>query len=172
MTVKEFLDDYKKTKSIDKHIVKKYLPYAEKISFCTNIVESTCYEILSDGKKIFKVNSPFRNALFLLNLVEHYTDISIDWKQGALSEFDALSESETLALIIKTIPESEVKQCSSILEMCLDDLMTNTRDLVSYVESKSQAVGLMLNTVYDMLINSDEGKTIINSLGIGEVLSK
>ena len=171
MIVKEFLKKYEKNKDISKHITKKYLPYAEKITLCNRIIDATCYTKISDDKKIFKIDTPSRQMLLMLSIIDKYTDIDINW-EDALADFDALSESELLGEILKVIPENEVTLCSSLLDMCLDDLMTNTRDLLSWVESKVEASNMVINTILETVMNTDELKPIINSLGIGEILSK
>jgi len=171
MTVKEFLKKYEKNKDISKYITKKYLPYAEKITFCNRIIDATCYTKISDDKKIFKIDTPSRQMLLMLSIIDKYTDIDINW-EDALADFDALSESELLGEILKVIPENEVTLCSSLLDMCVDDLMTNTRDLLSWVESKVEASNMVINTILETVMNTDELKPIINSLGIGEILSK
>lgn len=161
MTVKEFLMNYEKTHDIEKHVIKKYIPYAKKVSMCDRIVRSTSYETIAD-KQVFKINTPARQELFLLNMVDLYTDIDINW-ENSLSDFDVLSEKELLGAIIKAIPESEITLFSSILEMCLDDLMTNTRDLVSYIDGKLTAVEVLANSALEML-QSNEGKAVIESI--------
>lgn len=171
MTVKEFVTNYNKTKNIEKHITKKYLPYAEKISLCNRILESTCYEKISEDKKIFKINTPLRQMLFLLSIVDNYTDIDINW-QNPLEDFDQLNESKLLNEIIAIIPESEVAQYSSLLDMCLDDLMTNTRDLISWIESKVEASDMVVNAILETIMNTEELKPIVNSLGIEKVLPR
>ena len=88
--------------------------------------------------------------------------IDINW-ENSLSDFDVLSEKELLGAIIKAIPESEITLFSSILEMCLDDLMTNTRALVSYIDGKLTAVEVLANSALEML-QSNEGKAVIESI--------
>ena len=171
MTVKEFVTNYNKTKNIEKHIIKTYVPYAEKITLCTKILEITCYEKISEDEKIFKMNTPSRKMMFMLVLVDTYTDIDINF-QNVLEDFDILSEKELLGAIIKAIPENEVTLFSSLLDMCLDDLITNTRDLIPWMENKIKASSIVINTVLESLINSEQIKPIIDSLGIGEVLPK
>ena len=171
MTVKEFVTNYNKTKNIEKHITKTYLSYAEKIALCNMILKNTCYEKVSEGRKIFKINTPSRQMLFLLSIIDQYTDIDINWK-NPLSDFDELSETKLLGEIIKAVPESEITQFSSLLDMCLDDLMTNTRDLMSWIESKGESLGMALDAILEVVMNSEELKPIIDSLGIGEVLPK
>ena len=149
MTVKEFITNYNKTKNIEKHITKKYVPYAQKVSLCDRIVRSTSYEEVA-GKQVFKINTPARQELFLLNMIDLYTDIDINWKDS-LADFYALSESGLLGGIIKEIPESEITLFSSILDMCVDDLMTNTRDLVSYIDGKIESISLGLNALLDAI---------------------
>ena len=161
MTVKEFIMKYEKTHDIEKHIVKKYIPYAEKVSMCDRIVRSTSYETIAD-KQVFKINTPARQELFLLNMVDLYTDIDINW-EDSLKDFDVLSEKELLGVIIKAIPESEITLFSSILDMVLDDLMTNTRDLVSYIDAKLDVLGILTNLALDAL-QSDEGKAVIENI--------
>jgi len=171
MTVKDFLMKYEKTKDISKHITKKYLPYAEKIALCNSIINTTCYKNITEDRKIFKINAPSRQMLFLLSMIDKYTDIDINW-EDAVTDFDALCERELLGAIIKEIPESEVTLCSSLLDMCLDDLMTNTRDLVPWIEGKGEAFGMALNAILEVVMNSEELKPIIDSLGIGEILDR
>jgi len=171
MTVKEFVTNYNKTKNIEKHITKTYLPYAEKIALCNMILKNTCYKKVSEDRKIFKINTPSRQMLFLLSIIDQYTDIDINWK-NSLSDFDELSETKLLGEIIKAVPESEITQFSSLLDMCLDDLMTNTRDLMSWIESKGESLGMALDAILEVVMNSEELKPIIDSLGIGEILSR
>ena len=162
MTVKNFLSSYKKTNNIEKHIIKKYVPYAEKIITCDKIIKHTCYESISD-KQVFKINTPLRQCLFLLSIIDIYTDIDIDW-DDPLKDFDLLSEDGILGLIIKSIPESEFTLFSSILDMCIDDLITNTRDLVSFVESKLTAIEMVSNSIIEMLGQEDTKNAISNLL--------
>jgi len=171
MTVKDFLTNYNKTKNIEKHIIKTYVPYAEKITLCTKILETTCYEKISEDEKIFKMNTPSRQMMLMLVLVNTYTDIDINF-QNVLEDFDILSEKELLGAIIKAIPEKEVALFSSLLNMCLDDLITNTRDLIPWMENKIKASSIVINTILESLMNSEQIKPIIDSLGVGEILGR
>lgn len=164
MTVKEFINKCKMSKNLDKYledrISVKYLPYATKMALAERILNSTCYT--NTEPNLFKVNSPFRKMLFILSMIDEYTDIDIDWG-NIMDEFDMLSENNVIAIIEK-IPESEFTQCSSILEMMLDDLIMNERDLVSYIDTKFEAIKLGFDSLLETIGSEEIQKLIIDKL--------
>lgn len=148
MKVKEFINKCETSKDLDKTmeevVTVTYLPYAEKINLCEKILNTTCYT--NTEPKLFKINSPARKMLLMLSFVDKYTDIEIDWN-NVLQDFDDLSRSHYIGMLLSKIDEAEIQQCYSILEMMLDDLITNERDLVSYIDTKIEAARLAFETI-------------------------
>lgn len=165
MTVKEFINKCKTSKDTEKfiedRIIIKYLPYATKIYLGERILKATCYT--NTEPNLFKINTPMRKMLFMLSMVNEYTDIDIDWS-NSVDEFDMLSESAYIGIILNKIGDTEINYCSSILEMMLDDLMTNERDLVSYIDTKFKAIKLGFDSLLETIGSEEIQKLIIDKL--------
>lgn len=165
MTVKEFVNKCKINKDIEKYIedrIKiKYLPYSTKIAIGERILNATCYT--NTEPNLFKINTPMRKMLFMLSMINEYTDIDIDWN-NSLSEFDALSENAYIGIILSKIEETELNLCSSILEMMLDDLLSNERDLVSYIDTKVESMKLGFDSLLETINSEEIQKLIVDKL--------
>lgn len=150
--VKEYNEATDKEKFVKKHILKdKYIPYAEKVAICSNITQLTLYTEV-DGKKIFKKNSANDYLFFTLELIDKYTDIEIS-KKNALNEFDLLDSNNCIDILISFIPEHEKQTMQVIKKMTVDDEMINNRDLTSYLDNKSSAIEMMLDTSLEEIIS-------------------
>lgn len=151
--IKELNDktNEEKINIIKKHIVRNYVPYAEKISRCMNIIKNTSY----DGDGNFNQNTAFRHALFLLNIVDSYTDIDFEY---SIEIFDKLCETNIIFMILAEVSESDMKLFDSVLNMVSDDEYANNRDLVSFLESKFIGIEAMINPILDYLSSTDGGK--------------
>ena len=129
MDLQLFLKNYKahdgkKTMDefINKHITVKYIPYLEKYAYCESIVKSTCHT----DKDIIKINRPGQLMSFLMRIIDLYTDIDIEFKNGKFVEqYDELKKVGALDALVSFIPESEYIEFSTILTMAMDDFRDN-----------------------------------------------
>lgn len=155
MTVKDFVKkcaaNIDNTKIIEKHIVKQYIPYAEKQAHCENIVRKTM-EVKDGDITLFRQNTPARFLFFTLTLIDLYTDIDVDFGK-ALEEYDALAVNQgMIEAIFAAIPTAELSAFRTLEQMCMDDYMTNNRNLVSFFETKIGSIKM----VFDELVKKAE----------------
>lgn len=86
---------------------KSYLPYDDKIKLVLNTIEET---------KGMKPCWPYRNRLFIINLINAYTKL-----EATVDDFDILSENLFIEPLLSTF-EREYKICSSIMNNCLAEM--------------------------------------------------
>lgn len=189
-TVKEFCEKYNKQKSDDTRLTfvkermnAKYVPYEVKVAICEKIVENTYYvKDENNGMKTKKlrINSPAQRMLFGLQLVEQYTDIKIDFKHN-LDDFNMLSESGAMVIILTLIPEFEFKEFDMLLNMVCSDVIQNEYETHAFISNQIERFGELTGVVLkpaierlnDILLNMDE-KTIdkmVNKLNNPRVLN-
>jgi hypothetical protein len=153
MTVEKFVKGYKKLtgdtakKSYFKDLhIKSYIPFTEKLAKAKNIAKVTTHQYDKDGNNTGKiqVNSSFRYVLFTLNLIDMYTDIDVNFQQPA-TEYDLLAESGLFKEILSQLPEDEVSDFKTLLDMSVDDIMTNELSMQSFIASQVKRFGTLAN---------------------------
>ena len=140
MTLQEFIGYFKMAKDkkaeCEKHVVKKYISFAEKLAKCTSLAQSTNEVKLNPNTAaIHMQNTPSRYLCFTINLIKSYTDIVIP-EETIVEAYDQLKESGAFDVLMMVLPQDDVKEYSTILTMCVDDYLANNRDLVSYFENR------------------------------------
>lgn len=155
MTVDELIakcDETKKAKkSYDfaQHLTMKYMPYSEKAAMVKNIIDATSY-VDVEHKRGYKRDTPNMVFIFTMKLIEKYTDIDIS-PENVVSDYDKLMESGIMHELTDQIPESEVKIIRGMLDMSRDDLEMNTRSLVSFLETKADALQIAMDGLSKVL---------------------
>lgn len=138
ISVEEFVKGYKsisndknKEMYVKKHVVDKYIPYEEKCSICSKIINASMYETIKE-KKVFKQDTTSRYMLYSLQLISNYTDISINYKES-LNDFNLLDKYGLIDVIYTLISQSEKSKIDTILQMKLDDFYENNRSTTSFL---------------------------------------
>lgn len=140
MTLQEFIGYFKiakdKKAECEKRIIKKYIPFAEKLTKCTSLAQSS-NEVrpTPDSPIIHMQSTPSRYLCFTITLIKSYTDIIIP-EESLIEAYDQLKESGAFDSLMLALPQDDVKEYNTILTMCVDDYLANNRDLVSYFENK------------------------------------
>lgn len=144
MKVNEFIENYNNANNKDEYIfnsiIKKYVPYHEKMTDCEIIILST---IKYEDK--FKINSPMRFMLFITTLISRYTDIGED--EDLLTVYESLEENNLIDKIISAIPQNEYTSYETILNMELSDYMENNRSISAIVEGLSLSLENIINNI-------------------------
>ena len=150
MKIDEFIRKYNSAKDKDKFlgdcIKVQYIPYHEKIADCSGIVKAS---VEMDG--IFKINTPAQFMMFTVQVITRYTEIEKD--DDVLGLFEKLDELNLINAIIAKIPEREFTSYNTILNMVQDDYMENNRNIVSFFETKLQALGMSIDTMLEAIQN-------------------
>ena len=158
MTVKEFVEKYNNLASeklkddmINKSIVLSYLNYEDKCDMCARIISSSNYDNVN-GEKIFKQKSTSRYMLTVLSIIDKYTKIDINFAgKNVLSDFNMLDKLGLIDGIINAISKTEITKIQKIMEMQLNDLEANERNIVSFIEKylrqSEMAMDLLLNNM-------------------------
>lgn len=143
----------KKDYPFAKHIIREYLSHAEKLALVKGVVNASSY-VEVNGKKIYKRDTPLRMFLFSMRLITLYTDIEINISKID-DEYDKLVSSGAMNGLLSSIPSEEINILQGMLDLVQDDLETNTRDFISFLESKIELVGIAFNTLLDVLDRPD-----------------
>ena len=144
--VKSFVEEYEKYSNNDdkakflksKLKTEKYLPYADKLTFAKNIVNHSSYAMIKEDGVLKKtdriaLNSPMRYIIFVMTVVDKYTNIEVNFK-NIMPDFDALNFNSLIEVIFEKIGDKETAEFNSVVEMVLNDFMANKYQFKNYID--------------------------------------
>ena len=134
-------------------LVKTYIPYEEKQATCENIIKTTSIVKNENGEAYFKRNTPACDLLFNLTLIDKYFDIDIDFG-AALKDYNALEENGYIEFLLQHIPQKEYVAWQRMFSMVAGDYMENERSLVSYLDTKIEALNKTTETLATVIEDS------------------
>ena len=153
MTVDEFVKGFDKqindeaaVKYIRKHVVRPYVSYKEKVDQAERIIRS-CFYTKEGDVELFHVNSPARYMLVTVALYQMYTDVEFN-TESIITQFDVLEGHGCNDLLAEAIGV-DYNRFMTVIQMCIDDLITNTRDLVGFMEEKTRVVEVVAKEMMD-----------------------
>lgn len=158
MTAKEFVALYDSDTTKNKTAVAKelkvtpYINYEEKIALAENIVNSA--NINKETGNIV-LNSPLRFVFFVFTVINKYTNVRLG-AGGMLDDFNTLNSHGLVEYLMKQIPEKELSEFTTVVDMVADDLMTNKYEPHAYVNNVLEKILNLLNPAIDVLNNLSE----------------
>lgn len=146
MKIKDFIKEYNesnnKKKYIKSHITKSYISWATKVYEAEKIVSISCTS-KQDNK--FYLSSPMRYFLFVMSVINNYTDLEVEEKNN-VDAYDSLEEFGLISEIIDTIGV-DVKNFETVIKMTFDDYIVNFRNLTSYIDHKLDDFETLLDEI-------------------------
>ena len=137
---------------VKKHIKRSYVPYTEKLTEAIEIAKQSTH-IVIDEKEIYKKNTPMTRFLSMIRIITLYTDIECEQDQ-VINMYDALSKEGLMVQILSSIPETEIGEFMSLVDMCIADTYENEREISTIVENKMEAINIVLSQVFSVLENT------------------
>ena len=146
MKVQNFIDDFKSSKVVNSQIkpnavgeyikktleVKDYVPFAEKRELCAQVLNA-CNTKNDSG--LIKVDSVSRYIIFTLSIISKYTNLEFSSGEDeidSLDEYDMLCQTNLLNPILDVIG-AEYTTCNTMLNMMMEDIMTNNNTIENVV---------------------------------------
>ena len=161
MTIKEFVEAYAAKRfiitkqGVDERVewikkelgVKEYVPFAEKRELCKAVLDACCTK--TDG--LVKVDSVTRYIIFTISVISRYTNLEFssgeDVEYDSLDEYDMLCENHLLDIILAVIGD-EYAACNNMLNMMMDDIMTNNNTVEAVL---GHALGKVSDSLDDLI---------------------
>lgn len=161
MNIKEFIENYNAKRfmntkqGVDERVewikkelgVKEYLPFAEKRELCKVVLDACCTK--EDG--LVKVDSVTRYIIFTITVISRYTNLEFssgeDVEYDSLDEYDMLCENRLLDIILAVIGD-EYATCNNMLNMMMDDIMTNNNTVEAVL---GHALGKVSDSLDDLI---------------------
>lgn len=144
--VKSFVEEYEKQLTNDdkakflksKLKTEKYIPYADKLTIAENIVKHSSYAMVKEDGKLkqtdkIALNSPMRYVLFVMTVVDKYTNIEVNFN-NIMPDFDALNFNSLIEVIFEKVGDKETAEFNTVVEMVLNDFMANKYQFKNYID--------------------------------------
>lgn len=137
----KFALDYKKVNNKtaflkDRLIIKDYVPYLDKVNICRAIVGTTTYVQDEEGNIVgYRVDTPVRNILYKINMINLYTNLTINFDEVATT-YDTLKTSGLMDYIFTNgINRHELTEMEEIKKLVEADFEVNTLSARAFVDS-------------------------------------
>jgi hypothetical protein len=130
--------------------VKTYLPFAKKRDICARVLK-VCNTMTDMG--LVKVDSVSRYITFTVALLSAYTNLEFSSGEDgidSIDEYDMLCENDLLNPILEVIG-GEYTACNNMLNMMMDDMMTNYNTVENVVVHVSNHLLAIVNRFADVL---------------------
>ena len=160
--------------------VKPHVSYIQREVIAKQIIDTAHFSIpigtdittLTDEEidnlpKVPIINHSAQYVLSALMLVDLYTNIKIDFKQGAF-QYDKLVESGVINYVLDNVPESEINEFKMLIDYKYEEYYQKYFSMKAYVDSKlgklESIISVLTDTITTSLdkIDKDEVKEIID----------
>lgn len=167
MKFEEFMESYKEKSEGDRinflkeHIVKSYIPLEEKDVRSQIIINNSYY----DENGNFKVNSVAKYMFTFLTIVDMYTDIAINFKDG-LNEYNKLNCLEVLDDIVSLINEKDLDEFKNIINMKCDDIIINEYEPHSFIKTQVERFGELIGATLSPILEKIDLDKVVEILEV------
>lgn len=160
--------------------VKPHVSYVQREVIAKQIIDTAHFSIpigtdittLTDEEidnlsKVPTINHSAQYVLSALMLVDLYTNIKIDFKQGAF-QYDKLVESGVINYVLDNVPESEINEFKMLIDYKYEEYYQKYFSMKAYIDSKlgklESIISVLTDTITTSLdkIDKDEVKEIID----------
>lgn len=162
ITVENLVKLYNEDKTADKKNfysqlkIGEYIPYMQKVEIARKIFEATC---MVDGRVV--LDSPIRYLMYCRTIVDLYTNIKFTEKNPEIenddmlgvvmmAEFDALNSLGLFEVIFAKIPEREINEFNTILDMVSNDAMTNKAGVYGFFSDMVDRLTAVVNALAEI----------------------
>lgn len=158
MTVLDFVSNYEqltspelKEKFLKSGLnVKSYLPVTQKIFLAETICKHSMWD---KDEKCIEINSPVRSILTARAIISAYTGLT-GTTDSWCDEYDALSRSGLMRAIMNQIPELELAEFHTIVDMTCRDAITNFTEPHNFISHKISELKEVLVRVFEPLVST------------------
>mgnify|MGYP006988895247 CR=1 FL=1 len=164
LNVSEFVAKYNGLSGVQakKNYLKKikitpYIPFSMKMALADRIVQASSL----DQDKEVHINSPVRFMLFAFTVLTTYTNLDMD-NTHMHEQYDLLCESGLIDEIIGLIPEREINEFKSMVDITYDDFMTNHYETHAYVLNLLSHIASAIDSISPELVAEFEKLVDIN----------
>lgn len=151
MEYKKFMEQYKVLKNkedfVKRHVTKTYVPYIDKLSNAIDIARNTTHVDVG-GKQLYKKNTPGQYFFTIMRIVVLYTDIDLT-NEEYVAVYDEFNKEDIISVIFDNIPEKEITEFKTLVEMCVNDIYENERDISSLLENKLEAINMVIGQIQE-----------------------
>ncbi len=160
-------ENFEKVLDLQNRIAKKFLkteyyPYEKKVILCENIVDFTMTKTDEKGNKSFHINSPMRQMLLVLKMLDVYI-VDVDFSEGA-QIFNLLQIDKDAQFLFGLIPQSEREIFIDIIDMAEEDYRENYRSTPAYIDGKIDVFKLVLDKLLDVFAENPQLSEIVSKL--------
>lgn len=156
------LDSKLQPKFIEEKLkVRQYVPFIMKVTAADTLAKATYLN--KNGDVV--VNSASHYLFFCKSIIDLYTNLKSE-SEGFYDEYDLLMQSGVLAVIMTKIPEDELKEFNTIVDMKKNDLLYNRSSAHAFVKEQVERFGTLFGTtagaaldgVKEAIVNLDDTK--------------
>lgn len=157
--------DEEKLEFIKEHVKSDYIPFEKKADVAKAIVQVSYYvnekDINDNDVKKFYVDSVAKYMLTCMSIIDLYTDIERNKKEGKiLEDFNVLNEYGIFDVLIQNIQPRELKEFNMIIQMTVDDLLTNEYEAHSFIRNQVERFGSLIGASIKPFIDQFDENTI------------
>lgn len=160
-TVKDFVNGFEKNATDnlkqryikDNLQIKPYINIEDKLKIAEKITSATMFvkDKTNEKKNRLKVNSVSRFILFKLIIVDEYSNINVDFSNST-DEYDMLVKSGVADIVAESVPMSEKAEINTIVQMMIEDIMTNEYETSKYIENQIERITYTAKEVFAPLV--------------------
>ena len=156
MTIQELVDelkgskytsDEKKIEYLKKHLKTTYLPYLQKISACSSVLNTIRYTEVQ-GRKMYTPSGANEYVMKIYSILRMYYDFNIEAEEN-YEILDKLEENDLTELVLKAVGK-DLMRYDAVYNIISEDMSYNA-SLVPYLENKMDAISMTLNAMVPVL---------------------
>lgn len=121
--------------------IRKYVDYATKVAIANQIIKQSCF----DKQGNIRIDSIYKYFLYIVSIISLYTNLEMDATNSA-SDYDMLDKNGLIEKIVNLIPENELAEYRTIVQMAYDDCMTNNYDIRAMVNKMILSIQPIIST--------------------------
>lgn len=139
---------------VARDVVAKQIIDAAHFSFPEGIdITNISEDELKNIEKVPKINRSSQYVMSALMLVDLYTNVKIDFKQGAF-QYDKLVETGVINYVLDNVPESEINEFKMLIDYKYEEYYQRYFSMRSYIDSKLKSFESIISMLTDTITTS------------------
>ena len=142
--------------------IKNYVEFNIKRVIANQIIQQSCF----DKNGNIHIDSTYKYYLYIISIFTLYTNIEFE-KNDSYDDYDSLNRNQLIEKIINMIPENEIEEYRTIVQVTYDDCLENNNFIKSIIKDTLIQFWPTVSNNVNILLKDLDSK--LNTLDLNKV---